>query len=42
MTGAITKSDIGNVRRILKRETAIFPLIAPLLDLEERIMDLRR
>jgi O-antigen/teichoic acid export membrane protein len=42
LTGAITKSDIGNIRRVLRRETAIFPLIAPLLDMEERIMDLRR
>ncbi|MCW3978572.1 MAG: flippase [Candidatus Bathyarchaeota archaeon] len=42
LTGAITKTDIGNIRRILRRETAIFPLIAPLLDTEERIMDLRR
>ena len=42
LTGAITRSDIGNIRRILRRETAIFPLIAPLLDMEERIMDLRR
>ncbi len=41
LTGAIGKKDIGNIRRILRRETAIFPLIAPLLDIVERIMSLR-
>lgn len=39
--GAINDADIGNIRKILRRETAIFPLVAPLLDLEERILGLK-
>lgn len=39
--GALNETDIRNIRKILRRETAIFPLVAPLLDLEERILRLK-
>lgn len=38
ITGAVDAKDLQTIRRILRRETALYPLVAPFLDLEERIM----
>jgi len=38
LTGAVDIRDLQTIRRILRRETALYPLVAPFLDLEERIM----
>jgi hypothetical protein len=42
LTGAVDIRDLQTIRRILRRETALYPLVAPFLDLEERIMRLER
>jgi hypothetical protein len=38
LTGAVSIRDLQTIRRILRRKTALYPLVAPFLDLEERIM----
>ncbi len=38
LTGAVDARDLQTIRRILRRETALYPLVAPFLDLEEKIM----
>jgi len=38
LTGAVSIRDLQTIRRILRKETALYPLVAPFLDLEERIM----
>ena len=40
LTGAVDARDLGVIRRILRRETVFYPLVAPFLDLEERIVRL--
>ena len=40
LTSALTGADLRIIRRVLRRETAIFVLIAPFLDMEEQIMRL--
>jgi O-antigen/teichoic acid export membrane protein len=41
LTGAIRGSDIQNIRRIMRREPLLYPVVAPLLSIEERIIGLR-
>jgi O-antigen/teichoic acid export membrane protein len=38
LTGAVDVRDLQTIRRILRRETALYPLVAPFIDLEEWIM----
>jgi hypothetical protein len=38
LTGAVSTRDLQTIRRILRKLTALYPLVAPFLDLEERIM----
>jgi O-antigen/teichoic acid export membrane protein len=38
LTGAVDIRGLQTIRRILRRETALYPLVAPFLDIEERIM----
>jgi O-antigen/teichoic acid export membrane protein len=38
LMGAVDVRDVQTIRRIIRRETALYPLVAPFLDLEERIL----
>ena len=42
LTGALTERDLENIGRILRRETPVYPAVAPLLELEARIIRLRK
>jgi len=42
LTGALTERDLENIGRILRRETPVYPAVAPLLELEARIIRLKK
>ena len=42
LTGALTERDLENIGRILRRETPVYPAVAPFLELEARIIRLRK
>jgi hypothetical protein len=40
LTKSIVEGDVATLRRVLQRERLIYPLVAPFLALEERIIKL--
>jgi PST family polysaccharide transporter len=42
LTGALTERDLENIGRILRRETPVYPAVAPFLELEARITRMRK